>query len=51
MTSSTTHLPPPRLMRALRVFASELGLHHVRDSHAPRDIILICLSRFTRLLG
>ncbi|TNY19364.1 putative MFS transporter [Rhodotorula diobovata] len=38
-------------MRALRVFASELGLHHVRDSHAPRDIILICLSRFTRLLG
>ncbi|GAA5904827.1 hypothetical protein JCM8208_001369 [Rhodotorula glutinis] len=38
-------------MRALSVLSNELGLHYIRDSHSPRDVILIILSRFTRLLG
>ncbi|KPV74333.1 uncharacterized protein RHOBADRAFT_54173 [Rhodotorula graminis WP1] len=38
-------------MRALSVLSNELGLHHIRDSHSPRDVALIISSRFVRLLG
>ncbi|GAA6055212.1 hypothetical protein JCM3770_000717 [Rhodotorula araucariae] len=38
-------------MNMLSVFSRELGLHHIRDSHCPRDVAFIILSRFVRLLG
>ncbi|BGP49555.1 hypothetical protein JCM10450v2_005449 [Rhodotorula kratochvilovae] len=38
-------------MDALSVLGRELGLHHIRDAHSPRDVALLLLSRFVRLLG
>ncbi|GAA5862275.1 hypothetical protein JCM1840_001704 [Sporobolomyces johnsonii] len=35
----------------LAFLASELGLHHLRDSHSSYDVVLLLLSRFVRLAG
>ncbi|GAA5886361.1 hypothetical protein JCM16303_002511 [Sporobolomyces ruberrimus] len=31
--------------------SQELGFHYLRDSHSPRDVVLLLLSRFVRMIG
>ncbi|BGP17666.1 hypothetical protein JCM10213v2_005704 [Rhodosporidiobolus nylandii] len=35
----------------LAALSSELGLHHLRAAHSPRDVALLLASRFVRLIG